>query len=104
MLQRISNVVDGEVALAECNDPIPNRILMRLRLGTAPAILKEVPVHASTKVRAQHPECAVLVAEPPCRFRARGPVKKESAECFVLPLSRMCKLFEEALGRRQPIW
>jgi hypothetical protein len=103
LLQRITNVVDREVPLAERDDPIANRVLPRLRLGTTPCVLEEVPVHVSTKIRAHHPEGPVLVTKPPCGFRARETLDEERAERLVLALPRMRRFLEEPLGRCQSI-
>jgi hypothetical protein len=96
LLERLADLVDRIVALAQRHDLLMGTALLGLLTRPGPRAGEEVRQIAAAKRVAEHAEGAGRVAEPARRLGRSQPFREEGAQGLVLALPRRRGLSEEA--------
>jgi hypothetical protein len=96
LLERLADLVDRIVALAQGYDLVTRAALLGLVVPTRSRGSEELRQVAAAKGVAQHPERPCRIAKAPCHVGRRQVVQVESAQGFVLALPRRRGFSEEA--------
>ena len=95
LLERLADLVDRVVALAQRDDLVMGAALLGLLVPARSCGGEELRQIAAAKVVTQHAEGARRVAEPTCDLSRGEPLHVESAQSLVLALARGRGLGEE---------
>jgi hypothetical protein len=94
----------GEVALAEGDDALPHGVFAWLRLGAVGNIAEKIAVHVMTKAPAENAKGSGLVSEAAGCFRRRDSLHQIGTNGFILALTWVARLPEEALLFCKRMW
>jgi hypothetical protein len=94
--QRIVDVVDRQMLLAQRHDQRAGGVLLRLDLGAPGDVAEELPAALLAETVAEHAERPRGVAEAARRLGRGEFLDEVGAQRLVLPLPRMLRLHEEA--------
>ncbi len=95
LAERIVDVVDRQVLLAQADDQRAGGILLGLHLRPARRVGEEVALLAVAEGVAQYPKGARSVSEASSGLRRRQAVREVGPQRLVLPVPRLLRLAKE---------